>query len=54
VLARWLQNRHIHGRTAPLQLGRNVDASGTAANDQDLVVGHGWGETRQLKRLFQI
>jgi len=49
-----LENGDLQRRPGPPQLGGRRDAGRTAAANQDLVMGHGWGETRQLKRLFQI
>ena len=43
VIGRGFQDRHVQGVASPLQLGGNGDAGGTAAGDQDLVVGHGSG-----------
>ena len=43
VLAGGLQDRHIERRAGPLELGGHGDAGGTAADDQNLVVGHGLG-----------
>ena len=43
VLAGGLEDRHVERRAGPLELGGHGDAGGSAADDQNLVVGHGMG-----------